>query len=163
MLNFWDKSKKEKPKILSDPKIIGPGIWLQIHIKGMKAVDDKSKADFIDYVWFQAETFPCENCKKHINEYIRLHPFDHLYNAKNDKGEEIGMFKWGWMFHNTVNTRLRKPYMDWETAWEMYYGFREGIVPCTDCGDDNKKPDTDQIMQNYFLNKGIEKNIQKFL
>lgn len=161
MLSFLDKPKK-KESVITDPKIIGPGIWVQIHIMGVLAVDEKGKQKFIDFMWFQAETFPCENCRKHINQYLQSHPFDHLYNAKNDEGEEIGMFKWSWMFHNTVNTRLRKPYMDWNTAWEMYKGYRQGVVPCTEnCGDD--KPDTDQIMKNYFLDKGLKNNINKFI
>ena len=161
MLSFLDKPIKKIENIITDPKIIGPGIWVQIHIKGILAVNEKSKQDFIDFIWFQAETFPCQTCRKHINEYLNSHPFTHLYNAKNEKGEEIGMFKWSWMFHNTVNTRLGKPYMDWNTAWEMYKDYREGVVPCTEnCGD---KPDPKEIINNYFLEKGLQENINLFL
>lgn len=152
--------KKTKPPVFELDKY-APGIWLQMHIKGVLAIDENSKQDFIDYVWFQADTFPCENCRKHINEYIKNNPFTHLYYAKNNKGEEIGMFKWSWLFHNTVNVRVGKPYLDWNTAWEMYSVFRKGIIPCIqDCG---KKPQTESIIQNYFINKNFKDNINKFL
>ena len=160
MLNLPLDSKKEPPKF--ELGKYAPGIWLQIHIKGMLAVDEKSKQDFIDYMWFQAETFPCENCRKHINQYLKDHAFTHLYNAKNNQGEEIGMFKWSWMFHNTVNTRLGKPYVDWNTAWEMFKGFREGITPCTDCGEKDKL-NKEAIIHNYFLKKNFKENMTKFI
>ena len=168
MIHTFQDTKKE-PKPLSDPRIIGPGIWITIHIKARQAKTDAKKKEFIDYMWFLADNFPCMNCRKHINEYIRTHPFEHLYNLKNDEGVDIGMFKWSWMFHNAVNTRLRKPYMDWKTAWEMYSMYDEDsdVKPCTeDCGEeghDNKiDPNTDKIIQGYFINKGISENMSKF-
>ena len=158
------KEKKDPEQMLSDPRIIGPGYWSNIHLKAKYAVDDKTKQEFIAYMWFLADTFPCGNCRKHIRQYLNDHPFDHFYNLRNNKGEEIGMFKWSWMFHNTVNNRIHKPHMEWVTAWGMY---NSDIEPCTDCGDKEEeinvqdKPDTNKIIQGYFMRKGIEENISR--
>ena len=159
---LYDSPKKTK--ILSDPRIIGPGIWVEMHLKTRYADTEQKKHESVNHIWFLAETFPCENCRRHINEYVNTHPFDHLWNLKNDKGEEIGMFKWSWMFHNAVNARLGKPFMDWNTAWEMY---DIKVKPCTDCHDkDLELPpiqvgDTDKIIQGYFLKRGIDQNINR--
>src|SRR5665647_3400175 len=99
--------------LLSDPKIIGSGIWYTIHIKAKKAIDDESKKEFMRDMYMHYNEFPCEKCRSHIQEYMDTHPFDPFYNKTNENGREIGMFKWSWMFHNAVNTRLRKPYLDW--------------------------------------------------
>ena len=161
-------------KILSDPKIIGSGLWLNIHLKAKRATDETGKRDFVNDMNMYYEEFPCENCRKHIREYMDSHPFEPLWNMKNENGREIGMFKWSWMFHNAVNTRLRKPYLDWNTACEMYNLDEDYIEPCTNCGSEGQglnvnsnsnnisevpylTTDKDQIIQGYFLRKGVEK------
>ena len=93
-------------------------------------------------------------------------PFEPFENIKNANGKEIGMFKWAWMFHNTVNLRLHKPFVDWTTAWEM---FDTGREVCTNCSGslpnsrdnsydevEKKKPnmvDKKKIVQGYFMKK----------
>lgn len=105
---------------LTDPKYIGPGVWYNIHLNAYESTDDKGIEDFIDYMYLLALKFPCKNCRKHINKYIEDHPFEDLQNMTNDEGRRIGMFKWAWLFHNAVNTRIHKPNVDWKTAWSMY-------------------------------------------
>ena len=113
---MWANNKTE---LMSDPVRIGPGIWFNIHMKAKKATDEKGKKEFIDDMYMYYDEFPCGNCREHIQEYMNTHSFEPFMNMKNDKGREIGMFKWAWMFHNAVNTRLKKPYVEWETACEM--------------------------------------------
>jgi hypothetical protein len=163
-------------KLLSDPVKLGPGIWYTIHIKAKLATNEKAKQEFVDYMYLLHDEFPCLNCRKHIQEYMSSHPFDLFENMTNENGKEIGMFKWTWMFHNAVNTRLNKPYLDWETAREMYNIDYDNIVPCTHCGGmDSKEINSkdskeekeekiipiskNKIIQGYFLQKGIQKTL----
>ena len=152
-----------KAKFPSNPAIIGPGIWYSIHIKAKHATTPQTKSDFIDYMYLLSVEFPCGKCRGHIQEYIRDHSFDPFMNIVTERGD-IGMFKWAWMFHNTVNMRLHKPYVDFDTAWEM---FDTGREVCTNCSgslnnspansyEDAKKPnmvDKKKIIQGYFSKK----------
>ena len=119
--------------IPTDPKLIGPGIWFIIHLTARKAVDEPTKRAFLELMKSLAQKFPCEKCRTHINEYLAKNPIEHYWNGKNPSGEENGLFTWSWNFHNTVNTRLGKVYVDYDTAWNMY---GDGITICTsNCGD----------------------------
>lgn len=136
--------------LLSDPRIIGPGIWIHIHIKAKNATTPEKKEEFMNDMYMYYNEFPCLNCRKHIREYMDEHPFSPFIELKNNKGREIGMFKWSWMFHNAVNIRLYKPYLNWENACIMYNIDEDEIIPCTDCG---KGIDKSEIVKNYFLQK----------
>ena len=117
----------------TDPEVVGPGTWFSIHLKAKHITNYEDIENFIKYMVLISETFPCKKCRKHIKEYIRTHPFEDLKQMENEDGEKTGMFKWAWMFHNTVNDRLGKPYVDWDTAWSMY---DEEIEVCSkNCGE----------------------------
>ncbi len=139
---------------LSDPKYIGPGVWFKMHLKGYEAVDDTRIEEFMDDIYLLAIKFPCKKCRKHINKYIEDHPFDDLINLTNDDNRRIGMFKWAWLFHNAVNTRIKKPLVDWETAWGMYDHEIEACskncneVDDVDEGDQSDQNPTNQIQTN---------------
>ena len=125
----------------TDPKTVGPGLWWYIHSKAKDAIDDSSIKEFIDLMIYFSINFPCNTCRKHINEYINTHPMEDLRSLTNEKGERIGMFKWTWLFHNAVNTRLKKPYVEWETAIGMFYN--DGIEICSkNCHEADTSVDT---------------------
>ena len=153
-----------KAKYPSNPKTLG-ALWFSIHILARHADTPERKSQFIDYMYLLSVEFPCGKCRSHIQEYLKNHPFDPFMNMVNEKGEDVGMFKWSWMFHNTVNLRLHKPFVDWDTAWEM---FDTGREVCTNCSGSlpnsrnnsyeevisKKKPnmvDKKKIVQGYFL------------
>ena len=143
----------ENKKLITDPSVLGGPAWMFIHLKAKLAVDDISKRIFINEMYFHYNNFPCINCRKHIQEYMETHPFEPFYNMTNSFGKEIGMFKWSWIFHNTVNMRLWKPYLDWETACEMYDINDNNFTPCTDCEGNNQINnfvDKTKIVQGYF-------------
>jgi len=165
---------------LSDPTVVGPGTWWLTHMKGKDATNDKLIEEFIDHMYFLAENFSCKNCRKHINQYMETHPFDDLRNLRNEDGERIGMFKWSWLFHNAVNTRIGKPHVDWETAVEMFYGDT-GVCSknCEEAGEDsvshnfetpennfptlptNNDDRKSKLAQGYFMSIGIPKTLQR--
>lgn len=133
--------------MLSDPKKIGPGVWYSIHVKAKLATNPVTKEDFVKEIDFHYHNFPCANCREHIQEYVDTHPLKPFYTLIDENGIDVGLFKWSWYFHNTVNRRLGKPYLSWDDAYEMY-NLSEGIIkPCTDC---DKKTDKKAIVQGYF-------------
>ena len=163
-----------KAKVPTNPALFGT-VWWLLHLQAKHATTDVKKNEFIDNMYLLSVEFPCGKCRSHIMEYLKEHSFDPYLNLHNEKGEDIGMFKWTWMFHNAVNIRLHKPFVDWETAWGMYDTGRE---VCTNCSSsrpnstvnsvepsyedsfEDKKPakkeiyvDKKTIIQNYFLKK----------
>jgi len=116
----------------SDPRIIGPGVWYIIHTVAIEATDDNKKYGFITLMNTIKETFPCEECRKHIVEYMENNPFTPYWNIQ-ENGRHYGMFKWTWNFHNTVNRRLGKKYVEWETAKGFYDKESPNFHFCTNC------------------------------
>ena len=46
------------------------------------------------------------------------------------------MFKWSWKFHNSVNSRIGKPVLDWDTTYNLYSD--PGVMVCTkSCDQEN--------------------------
>lgn len=130
----------------TDPKVVGAGLWWYIHSKAKEAITEISIQEFIDLMYYLAGKFPCHTCRKHINEYIETHPFSELANLINEQGERIGMFKWTWLFHNAVNTRINKPYVDWETAIGMFYN--DDIEICSKNCQEADGPSSESV-DNY--------------
>jgi hypothetical protein len=126
--------------LLGDPKYIGPGVWYIIHLRAKEATNEKAIDEFMKFMYMLAGNFVCKKCRKHMTDYIVSHPMEDLKNLKNEKGVNIGMFKWAWLFHNAVNTRIHKPIVDWDTAWEMY----DNPEVCDTKCDEGEKYETEE-------------------
>lgn len=109
-------------KFPSDPTVVGPGVWYTIHRTGRLSTNERRKQQFVDLMNSLRDDggFPCLKCRKHIGEYMDSHPFEPYWNLKDALGEDIGMFKWSWEFHNEVNRRLGKPYVSWDDALRIF-------------------------------------------
>lgn len=70
------------------------------------------------------ETFPCLECRGHAMDYLADNPFPVL--SKN--GDEL--FIWTVDFHNTVNDRLGKEYIDVEDAKKLWSGENVCLQDC---------------------------------
>jgi hypothetical protein len=156
----FEKIKKQ----ISNPATFGPGIWYCIHLTAKQAKDEISKKKFKDFMEHVIENLPCSTCQQHATNYYQSNPLKEYWNIK-ENGEEIGLFKWTWNFHNTVNNRLKKPYVSWENA-KMLFNTEDGV--CTsDCGgaehDEHESQET--AKQNYQQNISIVNNeaLQKFI
>lgn len=114
---------------LTDPRVIGPGVWFTIHQKAKEATTTDTKIEFLKYMQWVAHTFPCSKCAHHTQEYMLHNPIDRHWNVRSHDEEEIGCFRWSWSFHNAVNQRLDKPPMDWTMAYMLYYG----VGQCSQC------------------------------
>lgn len=157
----WDKNNKLD---ITDPKYIGPGVWMLIHQKASIANTKEKQLEFIKFMNSVCEHFPCEFCKGHCKAYIQDHPLEKYINVYIKEGSEkkifIGMFLWSWKFHNSVNQRLQKPLMNWDTAYDMYYvsSKQEKKIcskSCSDAGTSShsKKDKEHQSIVNVYKKK----------
>lgn len=110
-------------KDFTDPKNVGPGTWNVIHRISYAANTDDKQQKFIQLMKDICDGFPCEICRGHCQEYIKNNPME-KYIGKTitieKEKKQLGMFIWGWRFHNAVNKRLKKSIMDWDTAYNLY-------------------------------------------
>lgn len=122
--NTHTEKREKSPTRESNPEIVGPGKWDDMHIFAMKADTRDKQLDFIRWNTEMIETFPCAKCRIHAMTYILVNPMEDFINVTHKgpdgKVENIGMFIWSWKFHNSVNERLGKWVMDWDTAYNMY-------------------------------------------
>lgn len=169
-MSYESQSEHDDINILSDPKVVGPGVWWLIHTYARDSIDEQKVNKFIEFMNFLRENFACKNCRKHINQYMTLHPFDDLKQLKNQEGRLIGMFKWAWLFHNAVNTRIGKSYIEWETAVNMFYhdtevcskNCEEADTPSEKITELPKSVDRrSKLAQGYFMSIGIPKTLKQ--
>lgn len=131
-----------KVKYPTNPALLGLGVWYIVHTLAKHATTPEKKNEFIDFMYLLSVEFPCGKCRTHIQEYIREHSFEPYMNIVNDKGEDIGLFKWSWMFHNAVNVRLHKPFLDFDTAYSM---FDTGREVCTNCSNSMSQNNSKEV------------------
>lgn len=119
----------------TDPKYVGPGTWNVIHQRAYDARTHKLQIGFIKLMKDICYKFPCSHCRGHCSSYIKNHPIEEYLDVMVEiEGQRIalGMFVWAWKFHNAVNTRLKKPIMSWETAYNLY-SSKESLVCSKNC------------------------------
>ena len=156
----FEKIKKQ----ISNPATFGPGIWYVIHLKAKNAKDESAKIQFKNFLEDVIQNLPCSTCQQHATTYYQSNPLKDYWYVK-ENGEEIGLFKWTWNFHNTVNNRLKKPYVNWENA-KMLFDTESGV--CTsDCGGDNhhEEQEKQNAKKDYQQNISIVNNesLQKYI
>lgn len=147
---------------ITNPSTFGPGIWYTIHIMSRDATTEEKKKKFKEYIETTIQNLPCSVCQQHASVYYQSHPLSDFWNVK-ENGNDVGLFKWTWNFHNTVNNRLKKPYMSWEVA-KMLYSNDSGV--CNEvCGADvtpvsnNNTLPLNITLKEEPLEKYIPKNI----
>lgn len=127
----------------SDPKIVGPGVWFAIHKLAKKAITPELKRNFIEFMTMICNEFKCLKCRTHCQEYMKLHPIRNYMNITDSKGRDIGMFKWTWEFHNSVNARLGKSQMPFDEADHLYDADSE--ICMDDCGGEDHPDALDSV------------------
>ena len=133
----------DKFKDVSAPEYTGPGTWNVIHRTSFKAQVPSLQQEFIKMMNLICEGFPCKVCSGHCTEYIRNNPMKDYTNMIieiDGKNINLGLFIWGWKFHNCVNKRINKPIMSWDTAYKLYSGeeSEESLVCSKTCTDAKK-------------------------
>lgn len=153
----FEKIKKQ----ISNPATFGPGIWYVMHLNAKKATSEKTKNEFKEFIEHCIQNLPCSTCQQHATSYYQSNPLKDYWNVK-ENGQEIGLFKWTWNFHNTVNNRLKKPYVSWENA-KMLFDSDSGV--CTsDCGGEEHN-EHEKEAKNYQQDISIVNNeaLQKYI
>ena len=110
-----------------DVKTAGPIFWDILHRYSYVANTEKEKREFIGFLTFVKDNFPCEICRSHIKEYTRDHPItNEIFHTSR------GLFRYIWEFHNAVNLRLKKQTIAYEDALAKY----AEVGVCLNCGKD---------------------------
>lgn len=170
-----DSTFNSSPVLNTDPTIIGPGYWNNIHLLGKLAVDDRSKNLFKTYMFWLAENFPCDRCRVHIRSYLEDNPLSKFYRIYNSQGIDIGYFSYTVIFHNAVNARINKQIVSFAEAYNLYYKNSNCSSNCAlgeddaeDGGRDGEDENLNQSSMRRFDNKyliptrGIKANIRPF-
>lgn len=157
-MNNSKKFKFDTSKF-TDPEIIGPGIWYDMHTYAVKAIDDTTKNAFIIYLNNLCDNFRCIKCKVHFRKFIDNHDFADYWNIYDENGNDIGFFQYTWELHNKVNIFLGKYCPTLEEAY--YYYTHNNINVCINCG--NKKESNNYNLSNLPDNIKIETDIDKII
>lgn len=106
-----------------NPVVIGPGYWDVIHRLSFNAYDTTSQKNFIKVLYEICSFFPCPICKTHFKKYLDENDV-YFYVDKTffvgDRKKTNSLFIYTWKFHNSVNARLNKPLLDFESAYFLY-------------------------------------------
>lgn len=97
-----------------DPKYIGPGIWWTLHLSSLNATTEERKTEFRRLLTDVLANLWCKKCRLHASKYIADNPIEEYTQLAH------GYFTYMWNFHNTVNKRLGKDEITWETAYKLY-------------------------------------------
>lgn len=122
---------------------LGPGLWFSIHFDAKNAITDELKDAFERKIENLKNNFPCEKCKPHFIEFVNTHPLQLFRDLTSDTGEDVGFFKWSYIFHDMVNIRLNKKRPTYEDVYNFYYIFGNN---CSSCQPD---PSTESVETIY--------------
>lgn len=149
-----------------DPRYIGPGIWLSIHMFAHRARNQRNKKSFCFFIDLMAHSFPCHECKEHFQKYVEKNPpeafLDHSYS----------MLSWSWRFHNGVNKRIGKKELLFQDVYNYHIDLElnniQGCPTGTDCEDEatilvknTKSSPSDKINQIYKEKSKISLNNER--
>ncbi len=121
----------------ADPVSTGPGLWYVIHLSAHEADTPEKIKEYIIFLRIIIAKHPCGKCRHHGSKYLEMFPPENHITTKNRGGIVIGMFFHSWMFHNTVNDRLNKEIMPFQTAWNMFESVDEAVC-LGDCGKESE-------------------------
>lgn len=82
--------------------------WSRLH---RCMTPDELRQTVADY----KENFPCEDCRKHFQALLDIHPFP-LYQVQTSEDVRV----WTWFTHNLVNERLHKKWVSFNIMKECY-------------------------------------------
>lgn len=111
------------PYFSPDPAKTGPGLWYRIHTSAalIALTGDSTKIDrYIEDLHEIVNTHNCGECRQHGGKFLRENPPQNYRHTRDSEGRLAGMFIHSWIFHNTVNARLGKDQLPYDTCWQMF-------------------------------------------
>lgn len=134
-------------KSFTDPASFGPGIWYKMHCDAIICNNLTLKESFVIMINNLCNNFKCMHCKPHFRKFIDDNPLERYFNVRDEKGRDVGIFKWTWEFHNAVNARLGKAQPSFEEAYNYYSNANVGV--CYNCNKNKELlAQAKQIQQN---------------
>ena len=128
-------------QLSGNPTYSGPGVWINMHLTTLYARTKTEKNFVVKMIELTSRTFPCMECRKHIQEYIEMHPLDSAVEnviSTDQDGHDISLFEWTVDFHNAVNKRLKKKVYTVEEAYKLYSNMEKEGCRIGNCLDDGK-------------------------
>ena len=122
----------------ANPITTGPGLWYLIHLSAHDANTPERMKEYMIFLRKIVSKHTCGVCRHHGSKYLDMSPPEGFVDTINAEGRLTGMFFHSWMFHNTVNNRLGKKIMPYQTAWEMFDSVDEKVCQ-KDCSDDESE------------------------
>ena len=111
MSSFYLPNERNK-----DPKVIGPGVWWMLHTLAINNCNTiEEKVAFVNIINTISYKFPCENCRKHLQDFIKIDPPE-AWAVSTDKN----LFQWTWKAHNNANRNKNVPDFPYEEALRLY-------------------------------------------
>lgn len=92
--------------------------WDLIHKLAFYCNDESTSRAYIILVTEMIAELPNSacRCRDHGQQYLKEHPMESMIGWTDRAGHPIGMFVWSWRFHNSVNIRLGREPLDWDSA-----------------------------------------------
>lgn len=134
----------DKVKIV-DPNYFGPGVWKALHIISARAKTMSQKKSAIWSIKVLAEGIKCNNCRTHFLAFIEKNPIESYFNAKDNRGRIVGIFKFTYDAHCAVQLFQGKPIPTLEEAYDFWSDPEVGV--CFDDCDSSNRSDMDSISQ----------------
>jgi hypothetical protein len=140
-------------------EVLGPGWWMKIHRDAVRATTEERKRCFEYNMVEDCDTFPCAKCKTHLRTFIDNHPLKNYWYIKDNKGHDIGFFKWTWELHNQVNQRLKK----YQPTLEEAYGYytESAVNACFNCNTNDNNNEFYSMSIPPILTSYLEKKQQQ--
>jgi len=103
---------------MTDPNYWGPGLWMTLHTMTFDYPEnptEEEKNNYRDFFHSLKYVLPCGVCRQHYAKAIeQTYPIDPALKNRDT------LTRWLVDFHNTVNKRLNKPIVSYESVKEKY-------------------------------------------
>lgn len=135
---------------ISNPVKVGPGSWGVMHSLALKNTSKEGQLFAKQVIENIIVTFPCLECRGHAMEYLARNPIQ----IEERGNKELYVFSWTVDFHNFVNKRLHKEYIDLQDALKLWSGEN---VCLEDCGGEESVEIDVSSLYGKDINKGVYK------
>jgi hypothetical protein len=97
------------------PEEWGPPLWYKMHMITFNYNPKKdNKKDVIEYFENIKNVLPCENCKRHYENYMIARPLKYYLETRDD------LVHWLIDLHNEVNSRTGKQILSYKEVRAIY-------------------------------------------
>lgn len=131
----------------------GPSAWCMIHTTAT-VYSKENKHSFINFISSLPFLLPCDVCRTHLQENLKMMPLTDKYLASSDS-----LFLWSYLLHDTVNKQLGKQSPMYNIVYNNYYANKNNNAfwgPCywraihSFAANFKPQPDIIQAFKNFI-------------